>query len=96
MSTNVSNMLTCYLIQSYLLKKWIYYACAANVSLQIYDSFKRAILQWRAAASVLILLLCSDNLLTDCEPLNWWLHDPGWKGWSSVLFYRNPGSVINS
>ena len=26
----------------------------------------------------------------------WWTHDPGWPGWNSVAFCRDPGSTINS
>ena len=66
MSTGFSNILTCYLIQSYLLKRFIYYASATDVFLGYLQNFKKSYSkehQW-AAASALALLLNSDNLLT--------------------------------
>ena len=66
MSTGFSNILTCYLIQSYLLKRFIYYASATDVFLGYLQNFKKSYSkehQW-AAASTLALLLNSDNLLT--------------------------------
>ena len=66
MSTGFSNILTCYLIQSYLLKRFIYYASATDVFLGYLQNFKKSYSkehQW-AAASAPALLLNSDNLLT--------------------------------
>ena len=55
MSTTVySKILTCYLVQSYLLKRLVWYTSLTMLSYKNYDFFKTAL---ETAASVLTLLL---------------------------------------